>query len=345
MAVHKKAIVRYQAIDACLSHPTKWHTLEELIQKVEWALRDHYPDNPTVSRRTIYMDLDFLASESGYKAPIVRKVGKNRFMTFAYEDRNFSIFKTPLKSFELAMMREWIQLLELFQGKPQLDYWEDAILHWKEQYRLDHVAGDPLVVFSDNPYLKNRWLLHDLYRYISERTVIQVHYHPFAEDPMELTIHPYLLKEYNNRWFLFGWQEERSRIFNMAVDRIAQINMSPSLYIPPPPNWQEDYFDDIIGVTHLADTEVATVEIIADATVSPYLITKPLHGSQRSYPLEGGGYRFTWQLKPNIELENILLSLGEQIEVLQPMSLRTQVMGRLEKALGRYDGGAGMMTG
>jgi predicted DNA-binding transcriptional regulator YafY len=336
MAVHKKALVRYQAIDACLSHPTKWHTLEELIQKVEYALRDHYPDNPSVSRRTIYLDLNFLESESGYRAPIARRKGREGFMTFAYEDRSFSIFKTPLKDFELAMMSEWIKLLELFQGKPQLEYWQEAILHWKEQYRLNHTEGTAVVAFSDNPYLRNRSVLQDLYRFILERQVILVMYHPFAEDPIELYIHPYLLKEYNNRWFLFGWQEGRERIFNMAIDRIDHIIVADIPYKDAPDDWQETYFDDIIGVTHLVDMEVTTVEIWADATVSPYLLTKPIHGSQKSYPKGNGQYHFVWQLKPNMELENILLSLGEQIEVLRPIELRAHIHDRLMKAMDRY---------
>jgi len=68
-----------------------------------------------------------------------------------------------------------------------------------------------------------------------------------------------------------------------------------------------------------------------------YLLTKPLHWSQRKVREESdGAVVFAYQLTWNTELENLLLSFGEWVEVLAPEDLRQQIAGRVRQQYRRY---------
>ena len=337
MPLNKKAIIRYRILDDCLSNRGRLYTIEDLMDAVNEGLVDFYPHSASVSKRTIYYDLNFMASESGYKAPIEKKKVSSGHVVYYYSDDEFSIFKTALKPFEINLLEDTAQLIHIFSGKPQLDYWQDALLQWKEQNRLSLDMRHPAILFDDNPYLKNRSLLNVLYQYIIEEQPIRIDYQSFTEPRSSFVLHPYLLKEYNKRWFVIGYHTEKDRLYNPAIDRI--IDVSPARDIE---YRQEEYldiidfYDDIVGVTRYDDSSIAEVILEVSSSAAPYILTKPLHASQRSKKLDDGMYKITLHVRPNIELENQILSFGEQVQVLKPASLRIKIMSRLQSAFERY---------
>ena len=95
-------------------------------------------------------------------------------------------------------------------------------------------------------------------------------------------IHPYHLKQYNNRWFLFGWEESENYtgITNVALDRIIKISETIEDIIPNEVDWA-DYFDEMIGVSRPNDKEAVEVKLRFSAKRIPYVITKPIHGASQ----------------------------------------------------------------
>src|SRR5690606_29450847 len=84
-----------------------------------------------------------------------------------------------------------------------------------------------IISYDHNPYLHGLEFLQELYQYILNKTVLQISYQSYkAEKPIDIIIHPYHLKQYNSRWFLFGWNEERKSIQNLALDRVKTIGIS-----------------------------------------------------------------------------------------------------------------------
>ncbi|HRW75096.1 MAG TPA: WYL domain-containing protein, partial [Saprospiraceae bacterium] len=67
-----------------------------------------------------------------------------------------------------------------------------------------------------------------------------------------------------------------------------------------------------------------------------YINTKPIHHSQRVLSVAPESTTFAIDVIPNFELESILLSYGERIEVLEPESLRLQMKERYEQAARLY---------
>lgn len=153
-----------------------------------------------------------------------------------------------------------------------------------------------------------------------------------------MIIHPLQLKEYRNRWFLLGWDENLNSIRTLALDRIQDTEVvedtaKNSMRAP-----LNNRFSHLIGVS-VPETNPEPVMLRVVAGQVPYLLTKPLHASQRAGETFADGSRlFTFQLQLNFELESELMALGERVEVVAPQMLRSRIAQRLKLAVAAYSG-------
>lgn len=206
-------------------------------------------------------------------------------------------------------------------------------------------GGNALIRSSLEQNLTNIHLLPVFYKAITDHQVLRFSYQRYGQVPFELTFHPQFLKEYNGRWFVFG-NAERIRVnengetttetfnsYNVPLDRIVgDVSMIDNVeYIPAEQGFYQQFFKDIIGVTHEKGAKVETVVI---RTKTEYqhglLLTKPLHHSQKETlsfgEHEGGVYgEVTLTIEPNRELRGKILAYGQYLEVMQPISLREQI--------------------
>ena len=193
--------------------------------------------------------------------------------------------------------------------------------------------------------LTNIHLLPVFYKAITDKQVLQFSYQRFGQEPFLLTFHPQYLKEYNGRWFVLGEaNREPFKAYNVPLDRIIGelIEVNEVEYITAPKGFYQDFFKDIIGVTHEKDAKVEQVVI---RTKTEYqhglLLTKPLHHSQKeTIPFgehEDGCYgEVTLTIEPNRELRGKILAYGQYLEVMQPILLREQIKNILEKQIIQY---------
>lgn len=193
--------------------------------------------------------------------------------------------------------------------------------------------------------LTNIDLLPLFYKAISNRQVLQFAYHPFGQEPFELIFHPQFIKEYNGRWFVFGdANREPFKAYNVPLDRIiGKLETVEGIeYIPAEKGFYQQFFNNIIGVTHEKDAKVETMVI---RTKTEYqhglLLTKPLHHSQKeTLPFgEHDGQRYgevTLTIEPNRELYGKILMYGEGLEVVQPHPLREKIKEIVKKQAERY---------
>ena len=193
--------------------------------------------------------------------------------------------------------------------------------------------------------LTNIDLLPVFYKAIANKQVLRFDYQPFGQEPFTLTFHPQFIKEYNGRWFVFGEaNREPYQAYNVPLDRIVGevSEVSDVEYIPAPKGFYQDFFNNIVGVTH---EKGAKVEEVIIRTKTEYqhglLLTKPLHHSQKeTLPFgehEDGNYgevRLT--IEPNRELRGRILLYGENLEVISPMSLREQIKEILRRQMQQY---------
>ena len=200
-------------------------------------------------------------------------------------------------------------------------------------------AGGSYIRSSFEQNLTNIDLLPLFYKAISHQQVLRFAYQPFGQEQFSLIFHPQFIKEYNGRWFVFGEADkEPYRAFNIAIDRVVGdvCETNDVDYIPAPKGFYQEYFKNIIGVTHESGAKVEEVTI---RTKSEYLhgliLTKPLHHSQKeTHPFgeyKDGSYgEVTLTIEPNRELRGRILQYGEGLEVIGPQSLRDQIKESLE---------------
>jgi predicted DNA-binding transcriptional regulator YafY len=143
------------------------------------------------------------------------------------------------------------------------------------------------------------------------------------------------LKQYNNRWFIFGYNElTKNEYWNMALDRIKTVEEAKTEYNEIEIDW-EDYFYDIIGVTKKIEDELQTVKLWFSPSQAPYVITKPIHPTQKCKNTENG-LEVTISVVPNYELEKLILSFGETVKVLSPESFQKKIIDRIKKCDNLY---------
>ena len=129
------------------------------------------------------------------------------------------------------------------------------------------------------------------------------------------------IKQYNNRWFLLGLNNERKVITNIPLDRITGIYNIGILYKPTDINFEE-YFDDVIGVT-INEAEIETIVLKFAPERYPYVVSKPLHGSSKFIDPEN--HLVEIKVIPNKELEALIFSFGNQVEVMSPQWFREKI--------------------
>src|SRR5690606_41950793 len=102
---------------------------------------------------------------------------------------------------------------------------------------------------DQNEYLKNLHLLGDLLTFIQQKHVLRVAYKSFNQDKEEaFLIHPYFLKQYNKRWFLFGQRDGFDSWTNLALDRLVTFEAAEEIAFIPPTETHDAYFEDIIEI-------------------------------------------------------------------------------------------------
>lgn len=322
MAVNKNAFIRYKTLDKCFSNGYRQFYIQDLINECSNVLSEFYGKDFSISRRQIFNDITFMKSDAGYGAPIV-SVKKGRKVFYRYEDLTFSILNKPLTNEEHNELENAVEIISRIKGIPGLIALESL------QTKLIDVKNNTLyrkiISFEENEFLLGLNYLVPLYNYIKNEQTLNINYQAFNHNEKQtFLISPYYLKQYNNRWFLFGWNHQDNYIQNLALDRIKSISNHNEIYKKPPIDFEE-YFEDIIGVTNDLSKNVEKIKIELSDNIIPYINSKPIHGSQKI-----NQNILSLQVKINYELEALLLSYGENIKVLEPSLLINQLRARVQ---------------
>lgn len=330
-------LIRLLALDACLSNFGKKFFMDDLVDKCNEALAEV---GCSVKPRQVKNDMDFIESEVGC-ATTIEKIYEGKKKYYRYESRAVSIKdKLPLvNNKELAILQSAIGILQKVKGLPHYDWLEEVVPRLSRHFDKTKISKE-VIDFEDNKLLKGKNYLGDLFQYILEEKALQVHYHPFDQaEPSVWIIHPYYLKQHNQRWFCRAYVQQEERINNLALDRIIEIRVISMPYIPNTFFEPDVYFKDIIGVTRFEEEVLTKISFRIVAHRAQYILTKPFHHSQVHLPrkkdAEGWEY-FTIEVVPNNELTAKILELGDHIEIVSPESVRAKLQERLYKAINLY---------
>lgn len=338
MPVNRNAIVRYKTIDRMLRYG-QTATLEELIYACNDALMETIGFG-TVSRRTVQHDIEEMrySQSLGYHAPIV--VVDRKY--YKYEDPNYTIMQTPLSPDDLLRLSEAVDVLKQMSAFKGFDGVEDVVNRLEDHVASKRYKVEPVILLENNDRLRGLQYMTELHEAIIDRTPLSVMYKPFVlPDPQVFCFSPYILKEFRNRWFVFGKRHDVPELFVcvLALDRIESISKAPksTRYIFNLDFDPKQYFRDIVGVTKYTELQVEHVVFRVSEKDVPYVRTKPIHQSQKEMEtFSDGSVLFSIDVIPNHELERDLLGFGESVTVFSPDSLAQRLRERISKMHENY---------
>lgn len=338
MPLNRSALIRISTIDRCLqNHYRRW-TINDLIDACTDALAEYEGRSTPVSRRTFQNDLALMRSDRlGYNAPIV--VRDNKY--YEYEDPDFSITHLPLNDEGLDALNSALDILRQLQGFPQLASSIDIISKLNEQIARHTGSSAPAMDMETVSDYHGAQFIGAIYDAVRKQHTIAIEYQSFkAQKPETLTVYPYLLKEYRNRWFLIGEKaSNRTPQVNIfALDRIHSVETDKAHPFKRCVDFDpEHFFDDTIGVTKIISDKARRVVIKVDRQQAPYVETKPFHKSQKvEQRFRDGSIQLSLKVVLNKELERLILGYGGHVEVIAPPELRKNVAESIAKAAAHY---------
>jgi len=337
MPANKNALIRYKTIDNCLRNRYRRWTIDDLVDACCDALYDMEGISKGVSLRTVQGDLQIMRSDKlGYYAPI--EVYDNKF--YRYSDPNYSIMNMPMSQNDYQLMQEAVDVLRQLQDFDQFSEVADVVSRLQDRLAITQKRRKPIIHFDSVADLKGLRLLNPLYNHIVCQQTLQISYRSYkATKAQQVTVYPYLLKEFRNRWFLFASKCEDMALLTLALDRIVSVEVVENIPWRENPDFDtEHYFDDIIGVTKPVGAKPYTITFWVSPTTCKYIETKPLHPSQKLLNENpDGSCVFQIEVVINLEMFSVFMSYGSGVRILSPEKAANYLKGILVDSVKAYE--------
>ncbi len=321
MPINKNAFKRYKVIDMLLrNNMRRFPTLEEITEMCKEKL-----DLEKLSTETIKKDIELMreSQPSGFDAPIsYNKTHKG----YEYLDPDFVLGGISLNDSDVDAIKESIDLIRSIGGSRAGEKFNNAI---------EKVLSTILEEFPDGTkkqfYLqtmtppKSRGFEHfDLF-YNACRTktpVSFVHYNYNKRCFKANKIHPFLIKEFENKWYIIGYSEKHKTVRTFGMDRVFSPFLLKKSFISVDKAIKESETTDLYGVFPIPNQKKQRIKIRLSDLITNYFEAYPIHESQKIEKEPDGYSIVTFQLVPTMELTRLFLSHGYTLEIMEPLWLK-----------------------
>jgi predicted DNA-binding transcriptional regulator YafY len=329
----KLPFFRYMLIDQMLRNKHKpYPTKDELLD----ACREKFGVN---SASTIEKDICAMRIE--FNAPILYN---KRFNGYEYEDKTYKFLSVNLSERNLLALGFVETILGEFKEMPIFDEFSDAVDKVLDGLEITRQLGanardfPRFIQIDKSLYSKGSELLSELITLITGERVAEMEYKKFGADKAKkYTIHPYLLKEYLNLWYLVGYIEEYKEVRVFGIDRIVQITPTGKNYTKASKiGFDPDtFYKYCIGVSALSEQPQKVVLHLTPSQTN-YVKVRALHKTQRIVSEDETGCILEMDLIVNYELKMLLLEMGANVRVLAPEILVKTMREEAQKMLQNY---------
>ena len=332
MPVDRHVLIRYRVLNRCFRNAHRAFDINALLDAVNIELEKH--DCKTVSERTLRADIQRL-QETPYNIEFDESLKSGKRRLYRYSDTLFSLPLVTMDDEEKEMLKKTIGMLSQYDDIPQYKWVLMLLSQIENGVGLE--GNKRFVEFQNNPDLMGIGYFQTLLGAILNKQPLSIVYQPYGKPDMTMRIHPYYLKQYNDRWFLVAHTEGFDNLSVLAIDRIVSMKILHIDFVESIVDL-ETYFEDSIGVTVFPDRPVELVKLRINAKRYPYIATKPLHWSQTELKDETTEEYKVVKLRVRInnELESAILSFGDDVEVLAPESLRLKIGEKIERLARKY---------
>ncbi len=324
MPANKSALLRYRIIDSCLTNslrkfPTMDFIIGKIEEQIETSLSGSMFTKDIRNMRTIYgAPIKFERYNQGY----------------CYTEPGFSIREFPLTHAEIEALDFSTALFQQLKNTRMFKQFENAINKVTEGYRVSKIIGksEKQILQVEEPVKteENEWL-QVILKAIVESSCLQITYQAFGKEKKEHEFSTYLLKEYRNRWYAVGYSKRASNILILAMDRITNVATCKEKYISDDKFIPEDFFKYSFGITQVHDAKPQTIILSFSPGQASYIISQPLHASQKVILENEHEVQTEMKVYITEELKMAILSYGQEVKVLAPKSLKTELKKVIDK--------------
>ena len=221
---------------------------------------------------------------------------------------------------------DWMRIFNLFNNARVIN---EILL--KSKTNLDVIDFD-----RNEQELKGDILGKVLGAVVDRKMIRFVQYSYLHKETTEVEFYPHLLKQYLNRWYVFGCFKD-GEFTSFGLDRILELEVLSETFKLKNKK-PKDIFNSIIGLTHVGD-KVETIVLVFDPFQGNYIKLQPIHHSQKILIDNETELRIEIRVKVNYELEEQILKHGQHVRVVEPKSVRKLIKSRLKEALVAYKSG------
>ena len=288
-----------------------------------------------LNTRQLRNDIQFMKSKEGWNIELEEGLWEGKKGIYRYAQKGYTIDSRPLHPVEKDYLKMALFVLDRFKTQKGKEWVNETIPRIEQEIILS-ARKKRSIEYYKNPFLKGLDLMEGLLNAIIDKTPLEIDYLPFNGEAKHWKISPYLLKEYNNRWYLVGHNSEKDSPLMLALDRMQGFERMPRKHYTSNPYDLVDYFEDMIGVTRTTKSKLVKIRLQFTAHRAGYVITKPLHGSQKTERKEDGSLLVNIELIPNKEMYSQLLFFGQDVKVLSPKKIVRKLHGILHSAASQY---------
>ena len=330
MPANKNLMARIRVINDCLCRRTnKYWSKEALAKKI---LEDV---DIAISTSSIIEDINKMrnSSQLGYNAPIeYSKVYGGYF----YTDPEYSIDKLPLNGIDLKALKLAASTLNQYRNIPLLSAFTSTIDKvFRFSKHSDQGAVADFIDFERTPFADGLEFINIIIEAIQEKRCLEICHRKFGSVEADTyDFHPYLLKEYRNRWYVIGLNEQKQDIRTYGLDRVVSLNPSDCDYNV---NKRVDvsYLADCVGI-NTEKNKTEKVRLRFRESQGHYLKTQKMHRSQIVLQDDKDGLIIELNVIVNFELVGIILGYGAQVTVLEPKSLAKKIVDIANETISNY---------
>ena len=334
MPVNKEAFIRYRLIDQCLRNTrSPFPNSQTLMNVFEDKLGKSF------SLRTIVSDIKSMTEdeELGYNAPI--KFSKKEG-GYHYTDPNFTIASVSLTNKDIQAIEFATSVLQQYKGVgifAQFDDAVDKILNTISIRDLFKEAESKKIIQIEKiPYFKGGEWLSLLLSAIKEHEVVSFVYQKYnSSEGKELLVHPYLLKEYRNRWYLIGLTDRKNLISIYGLDRMSKLKITKDKYRYSHDFDHQIYFKHAYGITTF-ESQPELIELSFSSVYGQYILNQPMHETQITLVDDAHEIRVSLEVGVTPELIRDILGMGTNVKVIKPSSLIKLIQKDLTQTLKQY---------
>lgn len=197
---------------------------------------------------------------------------------------------------------------------------------------LGNAAISEKILLEEIP--SGRDWLEPVLQALQQNKELEIVYENFVGKKYAGIIQPLCIKLFKRRWYVLGRLSDGGmRIF--SLDRITDLVATDISFAYPADFSASAYFSNFYGIL-VTDGKPETIVIRIYGELPGYLRSLPLHHTQRETETKDGHTDVTLHLVPTFDFIQELLLHRDQIEVLAPASLRSEMSQLISRMSRRY---------